>query len=163
MGNLSDVIENRDVAPQNYGDFEPLPPGKYRAHIINSEVKTTAKGGLMLKCEWLIMDSGYEGRKVWNQFNIVNDSEKAQVIGRGQLSSLARACGKVGIPEDSTELHEIQHIIKVGIESSLGYPDKNVIKGYFTLDGHAPEKAPPTKLGNVEQVSLSDDVPDFLK
>lgn len=159
MGNLSDVIDDRTVAPISM-DREPLPPGKYRAEICNTEVKPTAKGGLMLKAEWDITEAGYEGRKVWHQFNIVNDSEKAQTIGRGQLSSLSQACGKTGIPEDSTELHGIPHMIKVGTESSPGYADKNVVKAFYALT--------PTgfvaKTPNLEkEPSVSDELPDFFK
>lgn len=165
MGNLSDNIEDRDVAPVSM-DFDPLPPGKYKAVVTNSEVKPTSSGGLMLKCEWAILDKDYSRRKVWNQFNIVNASEKAQQIGRGQLSALAKACGKIGIPEDSTELHDIPHVIKLGIEESPGYAPKNTIKGYYDVSGAAPKenKSPPTKMGNVAVVTAEDDsLPDFLK
>lgn len=164
MGNLSDNIEDRDVAPISM-DYEPLPAGKYKAQITNSEVKPTSTGGLMLKLTWDILDKEYQGRKVFGQLNIVNASEKAQQIGRGQLSSLSIACGKLGIPEDSIELHEIPHVIKLAIEESAGYAPKNTVKGFFGLDGKTVEKKdPPKKVGNVDIVQAEDDfVPDFLK
>lgn len=157
MGNLSDNIDNRDVAPQNYGDFSPLPDGRYRAQLTASEVKTTSKGGLMLKLTWDILEKEYAGRKVFGQLNIVNESQKAQQIGRGQLSALAKACGKVGIPEDSMELHEIPHVIKLVTVETPGYQPRNEVKGFYEDGKQIPKETAPTKIGNVAIVAADDD------
>ena len=159
MGNLDEVIEDRNIEPISM-DFDPLPAGKYKAQVTNSEVKSTQTGGLMLKVEWTILDPNYLNRKVWSNFNIQNASEKAQAIGRGQLSSLSKACGKTGIPEDSIELHEIPHIIKLAIEESPGYSPKNTVKGFYDLNGKVEaieKKEPPKQVGNVKVVQADED------
>jgi hypothetical protein len=78
-----------DVPPQT--PFEPVPNGKYRAHIVDSEVKPTKDGrGKYLQLEWEILDGEYKGRKIWDRLNIVNPSETSQKIGR---------CGlRLGLP-----------------------------------------------------------------
>lgn len=157
MGNLSDNIDNRDVAPQNYGDFSPLPDGRYKAQLTASEVKQTKAGGLMLKLTWDILEKEYAGRKVFGQLNIVNASEKAQQIGRGQLSALAKACGKTGIPEDSMELHDIPHVIKLVTVESPGFEPRNEVKGFYDLGKAESKEEAPTKIGNVAVVAAEDD------
>lgn len=137
MGNL-DFIEDRENIQPVSTDFTPIPPGRYRAFVSGTDLKATKNGdGLMLVVTHDIDDDEYRGRKIFTNLNIKNASEKAQAIGRGQLSSLARACGKTGIPEDSASLHDIPHLIKVGIEQSLGYEPKNVVKGFYKLDSKA--------------------------
>lgn len=132
-----DMIEDKNVAPIST-DYDPLPPGRYKAEVVKSEIKITKSGGQMLACEWNILDPEYTGRKIWSNFNIVNASEKAQQIGRGQLSALSQACGYVGIPEESESLHNIPHQIKVGIEPNPGYPDRRTIKGFFAIEKKEP-------------------------
>lgn len=137
MGNLS-VIENREsIQPQNT-DYEPLEKGKYSAEVEFSEVVSTKAGdGLMLKVRHLITEPGFEGKKVFTNFNIQNPSQKAQQIGLGQLSALAKACGLSSIPEESESLHGIPHVIKVDVEESPGYAPKNVVKGFYSLGSKA--------------------------
>lgn len=149
MGNL-DMIEDKNIAPVSM-DFEPLPKGLYKVEITESEVKETSKGGLMLKVEFTVIDGVFKSRKVWTNFNIVNANEKAQIIGRGQLSALAQACGHMGIPEDSTNLHHLPLNIRVDIRTSPGYDAQNEVKGYYPLDKAAP------KVGNVEVAPADDD------
>lgn len=155
MGNLSDVIEDRNVAPLE-SDFSPIPPGWYEAEITEQEVKQTKSGGLMFKVTWEIKGDEYTNRKIWGQFNIVNASEKAQQIGRGQLSALCQACGLSGIPEDGTEILNVRHKIKVGIEESPGYEPRNAVKAYKSLQVEAPRK-----IGNIQPTAIEDDkLPD---
>lgn len=137
MGNL-EIIENRESV-EALGEFAPLEPGTYRVEIANSEVADTKTGGKMLKVTWEVQDQKYRGRLVWGNFNIVNASEKAQAIGRGQLASLAKACGLLGIPEDSMSLHNIPHLIRVVVESKEGYEPRNVVKGFYPVDKKKPE------------------------
>lgn len=141
MGNLSDVIDDLNVKPMS---FEPVPEGNYLAEVTDSEtVPTSAGTGVICKVTHTILEGPGEGKKVFTQFNIVNPSEKAQQIGRGMLSALSKACGFEAIPPDSESLHGIPHIIKVKIETSPGYADKNKIVGFKTTAGIAAKVATP--------------------
>lgn len=177
MGNLS-IIENREsVEPKNMG-YELLPAGLYDAAVTSSEVVPTSKGdGVMLKVTHTIVEDGYEGRLIFTNFNIKNANEKAQQIGRGMLSSLGRACGLVGIPEDSTELHDKFHVVKVAVREGKGinpktgepYGPKNEITAFFTREQAKgkPRTEQKQTVADKEPAMITkredNDVPDFLK
>jgi hypothetical protein len=166
-GDLAQVIEDLNVKPG--GTFEPLPAGRYVATVISAEIKDTAKGGKYLKVVEQIWDEEYAGRQITVNFNIQNASEKAQQIGRGQLSALAQACGlPPGIPASSQELMEKMHIIKVTVEPGSGtnlatgepYGPKNEIKGWYSMG----KKATPAGNGQPTPKTLEEDeLPDFMK
>ena len=173
MGNLTDIIEDRTVEPINLGDYTLVPEGKYKAAIMSAEIVPTKNGeGLILKCVESLFDDSYGGREIYVNFNIKNPNEEAQRIGLGQLSALSRAIGLVGIPEDSSELLEKYHTIKVVIQPGKGvnpktgepYKPRNEIKGFYTLEGDKPAKsAPKATVGPTTPKALDDDLPDFMK
>ena len=165
MGNLN--FQTDSVAPSNL-DFEPLPNGRYRAMISASEVKATSDGtGMRLVLEMSILESGFEGRKVFGGLNIRNKSSKAQDIGLGMLSSLCQALGKVGIVDDSSELHDKPFILGVKVKPASGeYAAGNEVTGFWAITGgartptagaapKATNKAPTTPAA--EQTSFADD------
>lgn len=171
MGNLS--FNSAEVEPNNM-NFDPLPAGKYLAHISESEVKETSKGGEMLKLTIVIDEPGYENRRVWTNLNIVNASEKAQQIALGMLSALCRAVGKVGIVSDSSQLHDKPFIVSLGVEAgTVEYPEpKNRVNGFYPTKQFAdpvPQKAGTRVKGRknikeaTETVEAEEELPDFLK
>ena len=85
----------------------------------------------------------FNGKWIWENYNIVNASEKAQNIGRQQLVSWATACGK---PEadDTDKLIDRKFTATVGIEKGTGgYSDSNKIKSYLMPEAaEKPAKAP---------------------
>jgi len=138
MGNLE--FNSAETEPTTM-DFEPLAPGWYALKIVNTEVRPTKSGGgEYLKVEFDVLggvNTGTgKGRKHWENFNLWNPSEKAQQIARGQFSGLCRACGKIGLVRDSSELHgkTMEAKLKIVPESN-GYPAKNGVTEY-----RAPEK-----------------------
>ena len=131
--------------------FDPLPAGQYRAMIVESERKVTAKGdGELLNLVWLVTEGEYEGRKVWDRVNLVNPNPKAVEIGMRQLSSICRAVGKLRIQSDSSEIHELPCLITLKIRPEG--PDKmgihrnaqNEVKGYESAKTAAKPAAPAT-------------------
>ncbi len=129
MGNLELDL---DSTPAVNMDFDPLPDGRYLAQVSESSVVANSSGtGLLLKLTFDILDDAYKGRKVWAQLNIRHPNEKAQQIGRGQAAALCRACGKVGLVDDSSEIHEVPVVVKLKTEKSEGYNPKNVITGFY--------------------------------
>ena len=137
-------------------DYSPIPKGEYTIKCTDAETKTTRSGGEMIAATFEVVGGEYDGRKVWNNYNIHNDSEKAQKIGREQVASWARACGK---PNASSfdELLERKFIASIDIEKGKdGYADKNRIVGYV-MQGSAP--APKAK-PQADLLNMEDDIPD---
>ena len=122
--------------------FEPLPKGDYELKCTEAEEKTTKKGGQMIAATFEVVSGKATGRKIWNNFNTHNDSEKAQKIGREQLAAWARACGKPNA-NSVDELIERSFTAVLDIEKGTeGYSDKNRIIGYASKGDVSPKVAP---------------------
>lgn len=165
MGNLN--FNSAEVEP-NTMDFTPLPPGKYLAQVIESEVSQTSKGGEMLKLTIEILDENFKSRKVWTNLNIVNDSEKAQQIALGMLSALCRAVGKVGVVSDSSMLHEKPFLVGLGIDpGNVQYPEpRNKVTGFFPVEKTGTKTKPKKNLKEAKEKienGEEEELPDFLK
>lgn len=156
MSNLIDI--NMDgVEESGAGEYSLLPDGKYLAIMTKSEVVPTKAGtGKMLKATFTIFDEKYAGRLVFHNFNIENQSEKAQQIGLGQLKSCYLAMGLKNLPADSSELHDLPLVIKVGkSKPSEGYAERNEIKGWYSTKS----KDEKPRSANDE----TEELPDFMR
>ena len=103
---------NASEVDPNVG-FDPVPAGKYKAAITESQMKPTKnKRGSYLELEFTILEGDCKGRKVWARLNLENQNEKAVQMARGHLSAICRAVG-VMTPQDSVQLHNIPLIITV--------------------------------------------------
>jgi hypothetical protein len=78
--------------------YDVLPPGKYLAQIVSSEMRPTKDGqGQYLFLEIDILDGQYRGRKLFDRINLVNANHTAVEIAMRTLSSLCRAVGKLQV------------------------------------------------------------------
>ncbi len=113
-------------------DFDPIPPADYQLVMVDSVMQDTKdKTGQYLNCEFVVVGGQYDGRKVWDRFNLVNKSQEAQRIAYEALGQLVRACGKQVITDDSAELHGIPVIATVIFVPADGqWKAKNEIKKY---------------------------------
>lgn len=115
-------------------DYQPLPAGKYKAVITESESKPTAKGGEYLKLTVEIIEGQYKGRKVFGNLNLKNANPEAEKIARISLADICRAVG-VTHPRDSSELHNKPLVVKLAIKPETAeYPAGNDIKGWEGID-----------------------------
>ena len=108
----------------------PIPDGTYHAMVMDSEIKTTAKGGTMIVLEWHIIGDGYDGRRIWQNYNVVNANENTQ---KRALAEMASACDAIGLEsyKDTDELHMQEIKITVSTEpGSNGYGPRNRIDAY---------------------------------
>lgn len=127
-------------------DYEELPNGIYDLEVTESDVVPTKNGnGTILKVtNRVIAPTEYEGRLLFNNYNLENANAQAQEIGQRQFASLCRAIG-VSEVEDSDELHFKSYRVKVGLgkPSKDGqYPARAEIKRYFFSDeGEMPDVA----------------------
>lgn len=122
------------------GDYEVMPEGEYTLKAIEAEQKETKRGdGAYLAVTFEVIKGEHTGRRVWQNFNVQNPNEKAQQIGREQVSAWSRAAGRPNA-QDSDELLERSFQAKLGVEKGTGgYSDKNIIK--FFLNPTAAESS----------------------
>lgn len=128
----------QDVAPQQA--FTPIPAGVYTTTIVDSEVKTTQKGGTMAVFHLQVAEGPHAGRRVFARINVRNASPDAERIGQSQLSALCHAAGVVRIT-DTVQLHGRAVRARVKIRKSDEYGDSNEVSGFEAVAG-AP--VPPT-------------------
>lgn len=136
MADLGDTFDPTAV-PERERNFDPVPAGNYDAQIVESEVADTKnRDGKILKLTWEIIAGPYERRKVFQNLNISNKSAQAQEIAHRDLADICEATG-VGAVRDSVDLHHRPATIRVAIEKSEQYGDKNVVKGTKAIGGGA--------------------------
>lgn len=156
MANLGDFENGEEVL----GDYSPIPPGKYTAVLVESELLQNKNGtGSYLKLKFQVMGGQYDGRNVWQNMTYKHTNAQAQQIGRKELNTLRLACGVPDL-KDSTQLHGIAHQIEVKIEQSDGYDPQNVIKNYYAIQG-TPPVAPTQDVQAAPAPQASSATPDW--
>lgn len=128
------------------GSFEPIPPGEYTLYCKEAELKDTASGsGQYISAVFIVDGPEYKGRRLFHNFNIHNNSAKAEEIGRQQLAGWARACGKPNA-RDTDELLERKFQARVATEEGNGkYADKSVVKAFLQSNGAQSQPRPVTE------------------
>ena len=140
MANLGEIFDV-EFLPQGKTSFDPIPAGWYTVTIASAEVKATKNGtGQYIAIRYDVTGPTHQGRVIFGNLNIRNASPKAEEIGRQQLGELCRAIGlaKVG---DTDQLVGHGLSIKVDIEKSEQYGDKNQVRGFKPVAGGAPPRA----------------------
>lgn len=115
------------------GGYDPVPPGEYTLQVTSAGTKATKDGsGLMVNVEFSIVGPSYQGRKIFERFNIRNRSAEAERIGISQLKGLAIAGGLQSGLRDTDELIGLTVLGQVAIEKDKSgrYDDQNKIKKY---------------------------------
>lgn len=139
MAHLGQSFDAREVAPREPMDL--LPPGKYAAQIVQSEMRATKAGdGQYLWLELDIIDGPHKGRKIWDRLNLVNSNEQTVEIARRTLSAICHAVGQMHV-SDSEQLHFKPMLVTVkfkpagkdryGVERDAS----NEVGGYSPLGG----------------------------
>jgi hypothetical protein len=126
--------------------FEPVPEGIYTLKAVDAELKETKNGtGELIKVQFKVVEpSDYKNRVIFVNYNVVNASSEAERIGRSQLASWARACGKPNIT-DTDKLLDRPFQARVDVqEGSGGYGPQNRIRSYVMPKAdEAPRTAAP--------------------
>lgn len=130
-----------DVNERTPGNYALLEPGDYTLKALEAEEKETSTGGVMIKAKFEVVKGEHAGRWIWQNFNIVNKSEKAQKIGRQQLVAWATAVGKPDA-DDTDKLLDKPFLCTLGVDKGTGgYADSNTIKAFLFNEASA-VKAP---------------------
>ena len=143
MAHLGATFDASTVDPAT--GFELIPPGKYVAQIVSSEMRPTKDGGgQYLWLELDVLEGALQGRKVFDRLNLVNASAQTVEIAQRTLSAICHATGRMQV-QDSQELHLIPMIADVTIRPPKnGYGESNKVH-YLPLErGAAAQPRPQT-------------------
>jgi hypothetical protein len=149
MAYLNNTFDASAIEPNQ--PLETLPPGRYTAHIINSEMRPTRSGsGQYLWLEMEVLEGQFKGRRIWDQLNLINPNAQTVEIAQRTLSAICRAVGQMQV-EDSEQLHFKPLAVTLKVEPAG--PDKtgvwrdarNRVSGYSAVNSAstpAPASAP---------------------
>ena len=130
-----------EVEKKTYGT---LPKGEYDVSITNSTVKTTRAGdGEYLSVEFTLTGE-YEGRKVWQNYNLRNKNEKTLEIAKQQLKSL---CDAIGVTQLHSEDDLLGHDLRVYV---IDKDERNEVRGYKESASTKPAEATSSDSGSVD-------------
>lgn len=136
MASFGQTFDASVVEP--LGNYDVVPPGKYAAQIVNSEMRPTKDGmGQYLYLELDILDGPARGRRLFDRLNLVNSNPETVQIAQRTLSSICRAVGKLQV-SNSEQLHLISLALDVKVRPPKGqYGESNAIR-YLPNSGVAP-------------------------
>lgn len=146
MAQLNATFDATGVAPA--APLELLPPGRYAAQIVNSEMRPTRAGnGQYLWLELDVLEGAHRGRKLWDQINLVNPNPQTVEIAQRTLSAICHALGQMQV-SDSEALHFRPLQITVVVEADSRdrhlppheQRKQNRVKGYAAIGGGVPAR-----------------------
>ena len=148
MADFGHTFDASQIEPSTA--YEVLPPGKYLAQIVNSEMRPTRDGmGQYLYLEIDILEGQYAGRKLFDRLNLSNPNPSAVEIAQRTLSSICRAVGRLQV-NNSEQLHLVPFVADVKVRPPRGeYGESNSIRYLPRSQGptsptHGPVTAPST-------------------
>ena len=158
MALLNETFDASGVEPA--APMELLPPGRYVAQIVQSEMQPTKAGdGQLLWLELEVLDGPHRGRKIWDRLNLANRNQQTVEIAQRQLSAICHAVGQIQV-SDSEQLHFRPVLVTLAVEpdSRDDYMPveqrrkQNKVKGYSAAGGAAsPRVAQPAPVQQTAQ------------
>ncbi len=148
MALLNGTFDASGVEPA--APMELLPPGRYVAQIVQSEMQPTKAGdGQMLWLELEVLEGAQRGRKIWDRLNLANRNQQAVEIAQRQLSAICHAVGQIQV-SDSEQLHLRPVLVTLAVEpdsrdAHLPVEERrkqNKVKGYSATGSVATPAAP---------------------
>ncbi len=139
MARLGQTFDATSVEPTK--TYEVLPPGRYTAQIVASEMRPTRDGqGQYLWLELDLLEGEQQGRKLFDRLNLVNANPQTVEIAQRTLSAICHATGRLQV-QDSEELHLAPMLLDVKVQPARneGYGPSNTIR-YLPLERAAPAR-----------------------
>lgn len=145
MNDLQGFNANDHNEPSDMDFSVPMPAADYLVELVNTEVmesKSNAQNKY-IAAEFSVIDGEFKGRRIWENFNMINTNHKAVKIAEELMGSLCRSVG-IPTPRNGTkDLYNIPTIASVKIEKQKGdFPEKNKITK-FTAPNKAYSKPQP--------------------
>jgi hypothetical protein len=111
--------------------FEPIPQGEYVVMAEEAQVKSTKSGGgEYIHVKFTVLSGAYEGRKLFEMFNIKNENVKAVEIGLSKLKSFLVCAGVQNMVLDDVAKLEGKTVIAVVKNKTDSYGEKNTIQAF---------------------------------
>jgi len=136
MAELGFVFDPMAVKPEMGGGGDPIPAGNYKAMITKSDFgPNKQKTGQRLELVFEILEGDHKGSTVYAGLNLIHNSQKAENIAKGEMSTLCHSMGHTNGVTNSVELHNKPIGIKVVYVPPQGqYKAKNDIKMFMSLE-----------------------------
>lgn len=144
MAHFGATFDATTVEPSK--PIEILPPGKYVVQIVASEMRATKDGqGQYLWLELDVLEGEFQGRKLFDRLNLVNNNPTTVEIAQRTLSAICHATGRMQV-QDSEELHLVPMVADVRVQPSKteGYGPANTLR-YLPLDQPGQPPVTPTR------------------
>lgn len=107
-------------------EFQPIPKGRYRADIVESQWKDAKSGGRYLEIRYYISTVN---RYLWDRLNLYNQNERAVEIAVKRLAQMRAATGRDG-GQDGEGFLDCQVDLEVGVRANTQMGrEENVIWG----------------------------------
>lgn len=127
-----------DAAQHTGNNIDALPAGTYNVIATNAEPKYSKSGGswyIAFEFAVNVTNSDLNGRKIWYKCHVGNINPTAQQIALNELGDLCRAVDVPTLSEDLSPLLGKLLTVKVDIDSSEQYGDRNEIKRFLKYTG----------------------------
>jgi len=133
MAFLGQTFTAQDL-PKGDSEFLAIPAGDYQVTITDATLNDTKSGtGQYIKLRMDITGPTHQGRVLFCNLNIRNQSHKAEEIGLQQLGDLIRAAGIKKV-QDTDELIGASVIVRVSKVQDADYGDdegfRNEVKSF---------------------------------
>src|SRR5690625_418228 len=142
---LGQTFSANELPEGNDGEFTHVQEGDYQVEITEASLQDTTSGpGQYIKLRMDIIGPTHQGRVLFSNLNIRNQSEKAEQIGLQQLGDVIRA---IGVPSlnDTDQLVGGNLTVKVKVKDDKEYGDangkRNDIAAYESMTGSKPPQA----------------------
>lgn len=131
-----------DAVPEGDSNYDLIPNGEYGIRAVDMEQRTSKNAGqhgnygIMVAVQFEITGPTHAGRKIFVNYNIVNDNATAVEIGLRELRSWMQACGEPTAGQMSMERVYAcvgrEFVGRVGVSKSKNpnYDDQNKIAKY---------------------------------
>jgi len=121
-------------------DFDVVPPGQYLVIVEECEMRDTKSGDGQYCFVQLgiVSDGPQSGRKIFQNFNLVNPNEVAERIGKSQFKSFINALGYTVLKSEDQLAELIDQTLEVKVSVTKrkdNGDDQNVIKKFIAREG----------------------------
>lgn len=141
------IFDASKVEPDQ-GRVGAMPKGWYKTIVEKTELKPTNDGtGQFVSVMFGVVEGNYKGSKFFNNFNVVNASEKAVEIGHKQFSALLHAVGVLQMTNTDqiknipffTRLKYVEPEMETGADGvpRVKYEEKNEPSAYRNINDQA--------------------------
>lgn len=146
---------------QEFGSYQPVPPGEYEVEIINSDIKQTRSGENQVVFIYEIANGDYRGMQVFDRLSLFSMDPRVKEMSQRKLKTIAISCGlpNPNYVADTAEFHGRHMITKLAIREYNGNQYQDV-KSYSPLNSSnrtpaAPRAAtPPQQQAAAQSVNV---------